>query len=88
MTVAVIVSSFLTPYVTSPSRDPVETPDLDSEPQYTERNTNKANRLFQLLLGAELVGVTALLLTAVGGTGRKTSLSRRDVSFRYASNQG
>jgi hypothetical protein len=33
-----------------------------------------ANRSLQLLLGAELVGVTALLLAAVGGTGRETSL--------------
>ena len=33
-----------------------------------------ASRLFELLLGAELVGVSALLLAAVGGTGRETSL--------------
>lgn len=32
------------------------------------------NRLFELLLGAELVGVTALALAAVGRTGRETSL--------------
>lgn len=30
------------------------------------------NRLFELLLGAELVCVSALALSAVGGTGRKT----------------
>lgn len=34
----------------------------------------KASRLFDLLLGAELVGVAALLLTAVGGTGGKAGL--------------
>jgi len=32
------------------------------------------NRLFKLLLGAELVGVSALALSAVGGTGRETGL--------------
>ena len=32
-------------------------------------------RLLQLLLGSELVGMTALLLTAVGGARRETSLS-------------
>lgn len=32
------------------------------------------NRLFELLLGAELVGVSALALSAVGGTGRETGL--------------
>jgi hypothetical protein len=31
------------------------------------------DRLLQLLLGPELVGVAALLLTAVGGSGRETS---------------
>ena len=36
-----------------------------------------ASSLLQLLLGAELVGVTALLLAAVGGTGRVTSLVRK-----------
>ena len=34
----------------------------------------RANRLLQLLLWAELVGVSALLLAAVGGTRRKASL--------------
>ena len=34
----------------------------------------RASRLLQLLLRAELVGVAALLLTAVGGTRRKTGL--------------
>lgn len=34
----------------------------------------KGNRLFQLLLGAQLVGVTALLLTAVGSTRGEASL--------------
>lgn len=33
-----------------------------------------ASRLFELLLGAELVGVSALALAAVGGTGGKTGL--------------
>ena len=32
------------------------------------------NRLFELLLGAELVGVSALALSAVGGTGREAGL--------------
>jgi hypothetical protein len=34
-----------------------------------------ASRLFELLLGAELVGVTALALAAVGGTGGKTGVA-------------
>ena len=34
----------------------------------------RASSLLQLLLGAELVGVTALLLAAVGGTRGKTRL--------------
>ena len=38
------------------------------------------NRLFELLLGAELVGVSALALSAVGGTGRKAGL-RSSVSI-------
>lgn len=37
----------------------------------------EAKRLFQLLLGAKLVGVTTFLLTAVGSPGRQTSLSRK-----------
>jgi hypothetical protein len=36
----------------------------------------RANSLLQLLLGTELVGVATLLLAAVGGTGRETSLKR------------
>ena len=74
MTVAVIVSSFLTPYVNLSVSRSCQTPDLDSAPQHTEHNTKKASRLFQLLLGAELVGVAALLLTAVGGTRGETGL--------------
>jgi hypothetical protein len=35
---------------------------------------DEASSLLELLLGAELVGVTALLLAAVGGTGRETGL--------------
>lgn len=38
-------------------------------------NPMRANRLLQLLLRAELVGVTALLLSAVGGTGGKAGLA-------------
>lgn len=38
-------------------------------------NTSQDNHLFQFLLGAELVGVTAFLLSAVGGTRRKTSVA-------------
>lgn len=38
------------------------------------RYEKDASRLLELLLGAELVCVTTLLLAAVGGTGRKTSL--------------
>ncbi len=33
------------------------------------------NPLLELLLGSELVGVTALSLAAVGGTGREAGLS-------------
>jgi hypothetical protein len=40
----------------------------------------RASSLLQLLLGAELVGVTALLLAAVGGTGRETSLVSSQIS--------
>lgn len=41
-----------------------------------ERESKKkgASRLFELLLGAELVCVSALALAAVGGTGGKTGL--------------
>ena len=34
----------------------------------------RRNRLLELLLGAQLVGVAALSLSAVGGSGRETSL--------------
>lgn len=44
-------------------------------PPSTNPHQPKASRLFQLLLRAELVGVAALLLTAVGGTRGETSLS-------------
>ena len=40
------------------------------------------NSLLELLLGAELVGVAALSLAAVGGTGRETSLESLTVSPR------
>ena len=40
------------------------------------------NSLLELLLGAELVGVTALSLAAVGGTGGETSLCGCEVSSR------
>lgn len=33
------------------------------------------NRLFELLLGAELVGVSALALPAVGGSGREAGVA-------------
>lgn len=46
----------------------------------------KASRLFELLLRAELVGVAALLLTAVGGTRGETGLWNLDVSFRSGGN--
>ncbi len=36
--------------------------------------TEESNRLFELLLGAELVGVATLALAAVGGTGREAGL--------------
>jgi hypothetical protein len=39
------------------------------------RDHEERNRLFQLLLGAELVGVSALALSAVGRTGRETSVA-------------
>ncbi|CCC14895.1 unnamed protein product [Sordaria macrospora k-hell] len=42
---------------------------LKSEPEWG------AIRLFKLLLGAELVGVAALALAAVGGTRRETSVA-------------
>ena len=42
--------------------------------------TEESNRLFELLLGAELVSVTALALAAVGRTRGETSLDR--VSYR------
>jgi hypothetical protein len=38
-------------------------------------SSTKAYRLLDLLLGAELVGVTTLLLAAVGGTGRQTGVA-------------
>ena len=39
-------------------------------------------RLLQLLLGAKLVRMTALLLTAVFGTGRKASVAPGDAVIR------
>jgi hypothetical protein len=36
--------------------------------------TEESNHLFELLLGAQLVGVAALALPAVGRTGRETGL--------------
>ena len=44
-------------------------------PQPHPHPHSKASRLLQLLLWAELVGVTALLLTAVGGPGRETGVA-------------
>jgi hypothetical protein len=41
--------------------------------------------LFQLLLGAEIVGVTALLLTAVNGTRVKTSVASRSETKKKVS---
>ncbi len=40
----------------------------------TPDDRDRGNRLFELLLGAELVGVAALALPAVGRTGRETGL--------------
>merc|ERR1712000_487259 len=40
-----------------------------------DEKTEGAHRLFGLLLGSELVGVTALALTAVGGTRGETSVA-------------
>jgi len=40
-----------------------------------------ASRLFELLLGAELVGVSALALAAVGGTRGKTGLFAKLVNI-------
>jgi hypothetical protein len=40
----------------------------------TRRHIHGENRLFELLLRAELVGVTTLALAAVGSTGRETGL--------------
>lgn len=42
--------------------------------QQRRKTVTITNRLLELLLGAELVGVTALLLTAVGGTRGETGL--------------
>jgi hypothetical protein len=44
-------------------------------PSTTTKTPANANRLLQLLLWAELVGVSTLLLTAVGGTRGKSGLS-------------
>ena len=43
----------------------------------TPDDRDRGNRLFELLLGAELVGVAALALPAVGRTGRETGLRSR-----------
>ncbi len=45
-------------------------------PDKVVENRPKIN-LFKLLLGSQLVGVTALLLSAVNGTGRETSIAPR-----------
>jgi hypothetical protein len=41
----------------------------------TRRHIHGENRLFELLLRAELVGVTTLALAAVGSTGRETGVA-------------
>jgi len=38
-------------------------------------NAKRANRLLELLFWSKLVGVTTLLLSAVGGTGRETGIA-------------
>ena len=45
-----------------------------------QKRNKTRNRLLELLLGAELVGVTALPLTAVGGTRGEASLALHHVS--------
>lgn len=54
---------------------------IDNQHSPAKENGNflyvEAKRLFQLLLGAKLVGVTTFLLTAVGSPGRQTGLSTK-----------
>ena len=51
MTVAVIVSSFLTPCVNLSMSRSSHTPDLDSAPQHTEHNTEKRVVYLSFFLG-------------------------------------
>jgi hypothetical protein len=49
---------------------------FEKKNQTPDTHATSAQPLFQLLLGSELVGVSALLLAAVGGTRGKTSLGQ------------
>ena len=50
----------------------------------SKRQTIKAPNLLQLLLGAKLVGVAALLLAAVDGTDRQTGVAAAVRGIREA----
>jgi hypothetical protein len=54
--------------------NPAERCNADKPKRRQTTMTEESNRLFELLLGPQLVGVTALALTAVGRTGRETGL--------------
>ena len=51
MTVAVIVSSYLTPYENLSMSHPSQTPALESAPQHTEHNTEKRVVYLSFFLG-------------------------------------
>ncbi|TQV96588.1 hypothetical protein IF1G_05171 [Cordyceps javanica] len=53
----------------------VRMPETTQTPTSTQIGFATTHRLFELLLRAELVGVAALALAAVGGTGGETSLT-------------
>lgn len=68
-----IVLKYRAGHVNNPSIYPRTNPPFHNLP--VNPNAIRAKHLLELLLWAELVGVSALLLSAVGSTGRETGVA-------------
>ena len=67
-----------------PRRRPERKPRTTVTPESDDPSTTQiAYRSLELLLGAELVGVSTLSLTAVGGTRGKTGVAYRVLNWRF-----